>query len=58
MTATAATRDSDSFDKGNNGDDSDGNGDGNAVATMKAYLSVTLKAGANATTDWVCSTAS
>ena len=57
VAATAAARDGDSFGYGNNGNNGNGDGDGDTVATMKAYLTVTLKAGANATADWVCSTA-
>ena len=55
--ARAAARDGGSFGNSDDGNNGDGNSNGDAVATMKAYLTVTLKAGANATADWVCSTA-
>ncbi len=41
--AMAAARDGNSF--GNSDDGDNGNGNGDAVATIKAYLTVTLKAG-------------
>ena len=57
VTATAAARGGNSFGNGDGGDNGGGNGNGDTVATMKAFLIVTLKAGANAMVGWVCSTA-